>query len=562
MPAPDDDLGFVPKQASDDLGFVAKRQPGSAPGPLETFAAVHGQNATLGLGDRSGGEFQGMLTKARGLADWLTGQPSGGDVEREALRVQKQATEENRVRREEGAAANPWTAGAANVTGQVFNPANFVGLGAAGRVGGAAATQVAKVLPQALARRVGGAVTGSTLAALSSGAQGVNETGSLAEGGRRAVHALPLGLAAGASPALTGAGLIADEWFRPSADAQEHASRILGGGTLVLGSAVHGAPEAPARLKAAGIAQGRRVLTGGADSLSGKAPVSDAVVEEALRSKAIAPFGTTAGAAQRLSGLQESVGNQYGELIKSLEARGVTGPEAASIADTWLQRAVAESTTSLSNQSIPNHFMDQAEAISSKAGESGRLGLTQALEMTRKLQKEARYGKFEETPLNEVKREQASDLRGSIEDEVSRQAHRAPEEAAQFQPVKARLSRLIEAGKAAEKGAAQASRRNAFSLRDTALAAAELAHSGPAKAAEMAVGSHFLRTRIPSAVARGAYGLSEMLSGISPELRALDPALAAPALSARQTPSAPVPLMIQEQLARADELRRRRELTP
>jgi hypothetical protein len=115
--------------------------------------------------------------------------------------------------------------------------------------------------------------------------------------------------------------------------------------------------------------------------------------------------------------------------------------------------------------------------------QSPNLGLGQAERIKRALQADARYGRIEDTPVNEAKKEIASTYRQAIEDTIQQAGENAPprsevaQMAEEFVPVKRRLALTIAARDAAERGAARAAQRvggaagvNAFDVANAAQA--------------------------------------------------------------------------------------------
>ncbi|RKH13796.1 hypothetical protein D7X74_21355 [Corallococcus sp. CA047B] len=94
-----------------------------------------------------------------------------------------------------------------------------------------------------------------------------------------------------------------------------------------------------------------------------------------------------------------------------------------------------------------------------------RLPLTQAERIKRALQKEARYGRYEETPINEAKKEIAATYREGIERAVHEAGEAAPprsevaELAEEFVPVKRQLARTLAAQEVATRGASRGAQR-------------------------------------------------------------------------------------------------------
>lgn len=296
-------------------------------------------------------------------------------------------------------------------------------------------------------------------------------------GGTAAANAARLLASAGGAGGLAGLGASAEPPGSPEALREVGRGAALGTAGGLAGAAL--GKVAPAALRAAGRAAeksaakwGRRALLGGADQLSTRAKLPDEVALAAIREGGIVPFGTTEGAYGRLVRQSEAVGTTYGEIVDALERAGVQGPDARILArDLVLRSAEIRPRTTI--EAIPELYVGTGEQLVEKArlgeqaglGRRGKLGLSQAEDLKRSLQQQARYGRIEETPLNEARREVASILREANERAIMEAAGAptaTPEivEAAQsFIPVKQRLGRLIEAEEAAERGVQRASTR-------------------------------------------------------------------------------------------------------
>lgn len=393
-----------------------------------------------------------------------------------------------------GEAQNPWTARGGKAFGLALSlaaplPKVRVGMGAGGRVLSNALTGAGYQSVNSLANGKADWTRGDVGQAVTdfSGADQVQDAINDASSGHYGKAALDA-LSAGPLGGALGGTLV---------------SGLLEGGRAAVGT-----PLAKSLGRLA-IDQGRRVLTNGADSLSKRAALSEPAVAEAIRSGGIKPFGTTAGAFERLQGIAEGEHVKYREIVSQLEARGVKGPHAEALAQQLLDKA-ADLDKNTMNEALPELYLDAAGKVMGKAESSGQLGLTQNENLKRSLQAQVKYGRFEDTPVNEVRRDIASVLRRGSEEAIDSQVPQLGPEAralgAQFVPVKQRLGRLLEAEGAAERGAARGAQRNHFGMKDVAAATAAAASGHGLAAAPIAVGSHFLNNRFPSAVA--SYGLS------------------------------------------------------
>lgn len=268
-------------------------------------------------------------------------------------------------------------------------------------------------------------------------------------------------------------------------------------------------------IRNAAISSGRRVLTNGADSLSKNEPIAESAVESAIREGAIRPFGNNAGTYERLQGLSEEAGDHYRQIVSQLEAEGVRGPRAQEIADQLMGRGATLETRTGANKAIPNAYVDEAANAEAIANPEGRLGLTQAEDVKRALQRQAKYGKFEETPLNEARRDIASVYRAATERAVDEGAINgtpaAQNLASQFVPAKQRLGNLLTAEEAARRGYARGAQRSHLGPMELGAGLAEMAHGAPGMAIPATLGMKLLRGRMPSTVASYGLDLSDAL---------------------------------------------------
>jgi hypothetical protein len=373
---------------------------------------------------------------------------------------------------------------------------------------------------QAVSRNPGPAMLGSFAAPMPGGS-----ISALGRVGNAAVKGFAGGALQGAGEAKPGETLV---------DAAK--GGLVGGavgGTLgYLGSlASKYGPEFADWLKEKAINAGRRVLTNGADSMSKRAPVAAEAVEEALRSKAITPFGNNASTLEKLNQLTEDVGDQYGGIVDKLEAGGVQGPEARSVAQSLAGKLRYEKKNNL-NQAVKDVYASNLNTLQTDVapGLEGNLGLRQAENLKRSLQKQAKYGLFQETPGNEARQDVASMMRQANEDAIARgTANASPElqtAANEFVPVKQRLGRLLEAESAATRGFTRAAQRSGISPTQKAAAAAEFMHTGsPLKAAKALGVTHLLQDRGGSTIAALGLRASDAIKTAGPYAPALEQAL-------------------------------------
>jgi hypothetical protein len=281
---------------------------------------------------------------------------------------------------------------------------------------------------------------------------------------------------------------------------------------------------------------GRKALSGIGTSLSARKEIPAAAVEQAYASGAIQPFSTVKGIEGRLKVTANEVGERYGAILKELESRGVTGPNAQEMARRLAAEADVAAADSLGS-SRPDFLRSRAEELVTKPTPDANrdLGLMQAEKMKRQLQAEARreYDKIARnyTEAGQNKIDLASTMRSAIEDSVQAQADKAPEVAARFVPVKTELSNTLEALKNASEGAARMSRRKAIGLTDTIVGAST---HNPLTGIPAALLHGIMDRRLSStagyAARKGAEGLgalasteapvaAETATAISPQLR-------------------------------------------
>lgn len=337
------------------------------------------------------------------------------------------------------------------------------------------------------------------------------------------------------------------------------------GGTL---AGIGAAKVAPSVLRATrtalentAVKQGRRVLLNGADQLSSRAPLGDDAVRAALDSGAIVPFGTNQGALQRLEGSTERLGRVYGEIVEQLEAKGVQGPEARKLADQMLDRYAETTATSGANKAAAEKFIAEGANLESVAGPSGRLRLSQAEKVKRDLQRQAKYERLANNPVEESTQEIASMVRQANEDAIEQAALRAgpgseiAEIADGFAPVKQRLSRLIEARKAAERGAARGSQRTTSGLVPDRMTLAGAVTSGNPFVLAAAPAASLVKNRLPSTIAASAYRSSLFAKALAEGLQGMPNRV----LRGGQLGSASERALDEETLALIEALRRPRE---
>lgn len=285
------------------------------------------------------------------------------------------------------------------------------------------------------------------------------------------------------------------------------------------------------------VAQGTRVLLNGADQLARVKPPAAEAVLEAIDSGAIRPFSNVQNAFKRLEKQGEQWGQTYGSIVEELEKAGVKGPDADALAreltgtgDTLMRQTGAD-------KAVPNVYFDEAANLETLAREpqamdaltrvrqalqgvelppatpDARLGLTQSENIKRALQEKARYGDLKDTPINDARMEVASVMRQGVEDAIEAAGKAAPDGSdlrqlsESFVPVKQKLSKVLAAREAAEKGTAAAAKRRGLSMSDYLAAGMG---SGITDKISLATLNNLARNRGTSAVASGARGLSRL----------------------------------------------------
>jgi hypothetical protein len=282
-------------------------------------------------------------------------------------------------------------------------------------------------------------------------------------------------------------------------------------GGAVAGEALGmGAKALSGPLRSLALATTKRILRNTGGSIAASKPLSDEAAQEVLDIGAVKTFGTSGGAAERLETARSKVGDVYGRIVKALEDAGITGPDAQVLAQKYAAEGASQNPVS---EATPVY-----EKLADKlSGVQGRVSLTEAENMKRSLQDQARsaYKQMQPNEVGRAKEDAASMMRQAVEDEIAKQTAPmvvAPETkaiAAQFEPVKQQAGRLIQADNVAQAGVARAANRHAISPADIAAFVGEQAHSGnPLRSAGAALLMHLARTRGPSTVAAAANGMA------------------------------------------------------
>lgn len=252
---------------------------------------------------------------------------------------------------------------------------------------------------------------------------------------------------------------------------------LAGGAGGALGELALAAPKA---LRALGIKQGRGVLTGGSEPLTIRKAIPEGVVEEAVNSGIIRPFGTVAGAAGRAGAARAEAGGNVGRVLDELTARGVKPPDATQTAVDLLGKADAMVQTG--NPKVGIYRQVAEELANEPSAKTGTLQGWEDIKRTLQANAAKEYDKVNKqmTPRGDALMEVAGHVKQAIEDAVDQQKHLAPDAAAAFIPAKERAGRLIQADDLLDRGAAKAASRKTFGLMPVleALGASSLIGSG------------------------------------------------------------------------------------
>jgi hypothetical protein len=301
--------------------------------------------------------------------------------------------------------------------------------------------------------------------------------------------------------------------------AKSAAGEALGaGGGAVAGELVGmGSKALAGPLRRLALGTTKRILRNTGGSLSAAKPLGDEAAQEVLDSGIVKTFGTSRGAAERLSQQREATGDAYGKIVKALKDKGIAGSEVEPLAEKYAAEEAAVNANTM-NPAVPQTYATAAEQLRGKPVDAqGRLDLVQQENLKRSLQDQARsaYKQLLPNEVGKAHEDAASMMRQAVEDEIAKQTAPmvvAPETkaiAAQFEPVKQQAGRLIEADNIAQAGMARAANRHLISPADIAAFVGEHAHSGnPLRSAGAALLMHLARTRGPSTVAVAANGMA------------------------------------------------------
>ena len=454
--------GFGPPEAATSLppGFGAPERAPEISAPMSALAGAT-QGATAGFGDEIEGGYKTLMRKL--LPESMGGAAPGVSMSEDYKTIRDRSRQYNQMAQEQ-------------------NPKSYV------------------------AGEVGGSIPASLLAPEAKAIQGSRLLGVLAKGaGLGALSGL------GSSEAPTVSGNLVDT--------------LKGGAGGALAS---GAGEAAGQLlkpvaktlQEAGVNMGRRVLSGGVQTIGTKTePLAADAVEEAYRQGAIPLLGTTQHAADVLEGARETVGDRYAKIVSDLEQSGIEGPRANSLARQMVAQGKISGRTAV-NPSVPSEYANASESIlrgnqypnlsAQELAAASRIGtnipLSEAEAIKRGFQSRAKYGLLNPDPeINSARKDIASKIRQSVEDAIDQGvANGTPEQqaaGAAFVPVKEQLGRIIGASDLADRGAALAAKRGVLGMQEGQMAAGALARGmNPAGALGTAVLTKVLKQRAPALV--------------------------------------------------------------
>lgn len=298
-------------------------------------------------------------------------------------------------------------------------------------------------------------------------------------------------------------------------------------GGFATGLLVGGATEAVRRplsgaLKSLGIRKTKDVIQGGSDiAAPGRQPLSDDAAEAVLEQKLLG--ANTAETYAKIDNRASSVGDRYGRILAELEARGVRGPDAKALADKLMDEYATLYQNTGANKAAPNVLRDEAANVldvgrklplpGAEGPELPTLALSQSEAIKRDLATRARLDRLTNSATEDAHHAASSVYRQGTEDAVAAAGAAAGPDseiaalADRFVPTKRELGTLLEARTAAERGAVKAAARSSGpNIIDAMIGSAA---GDPASAYIAAMASRSLRSRLPSMVARGSYGMSK-----------------------------------------------------
>jgi hypothetical protein len=302
--------------------------------------------------------------------------------------------------------------------------------------------------------------------------------------------------------------------------ARDIVDNALGGAAFGAGFGLlsEGASRAWPWVRNYALGKGKEVLSGGSDIAAvTRKPLRDEAVEEVLASGGIKPFDTTPQTHQRVEQLSDEAGQLYGEIVRELEARGVPGPEVKPLADEMMARYVEAYRNSGANKGPANVFKNEANNLVDVAGGNPTLDLTQAEAIKRTMQRDAKFHRRQASPDEESLQRASSMVRQAVEDAVERGAAGSTDPeirslANNFIPAKQRASRLLEAEEFVDRAAAKYNQKPNVSAFDR-LTGNVASGGNPIQGEINAQAMSQARRRMPSALARYSYDLSQAMQG-------------------------------------------------
>jgi hypothetical protein len=242
------------------------------------------------------------------------------------------------------------------------------------------------------------------------------------------------------------------------------------------------------------VTSGQKALLGGAGQLSSKNPPKPEAVLEALDTKMVPVGGSAAGNLSRLERQASERGELYDRMIDTLEKAGFSGPDTRATAAEMARRRAQEALVSF-DEPADRVFSKVIEDLPGKASRSGRMGLSQAREMTGRLQSAANYDKTVSPEVNEARKAVASILLRAQESAVRTQGMMQPEGsvmgqlAEKFEPVKKGLALTMGALTPAKEAANREVARQSTGMFGKAIDAARMAPDASTMATAGALGA-------------------------------------------------------------------------
>lgn len=275
------------------------------------------------------------------------------------------------------------------------------------------------------------------------------------------------------------------------------------------------------------ITQGRDVIQGGA-SIAGAThrATSDDAVEEVLKSGLMK--STTQKTYEAIDKAAEQSGDEYGRILRELEARGVEGPRAAEMAGAVAKASETARRNNMKGDPTARTLLKESRGLGEEARAAdglssdllAHLPLSRAEKLKRSAQKMGRFERVRNSPGEEAYQDIGGILRTGIERSIGEAGRRSGpgtdvgDLAARFQPVKERTDRLLQAREGAERGATLVANRPSMGIKDLVLGSAA---GDPGSALATALVSSVARKRAASLAARGLYGASKGVTSTAGE---------------------------------------------